>query len=158
MRRALTPWLFGGLLALTAPAWAQSVPPAGEEGTRTQGTTDTTVVTHDADGDVHVHTAEKGDVKTWTMEVDGREWEVHPATPSYEGTTGLFHMPTAYTLPKGRFSFQLFRDNLDRDPKDEDISIHGLSLGFGLSNRVEIFGNIGLQNRLDADACSSPAT
>ena len=42
MRRALTPWLFGGLLALTAPAWAQSVPPAGEEGARTQGTTGTT--------------------------------------------------------------------------------------------------------------------
>jgi outer membrane protein OmpA-like peptidoglycan-associated protein len=156
MRRALTPWLFGGLLALTAPAWAQSVPPAGEEGTRTQGTTDTTVVTRDKDGDMHVHTVERGDVKTWTMEVDGREWEVHPATPSYEGTTGLFHMPTAYTLPKGRFSFSLFRDNLDRDPKDEDISIHGLSLGFGLSNRFEIYGNIGLQNRLDADALFQP--
>jgi outer membrane protein OmpA-like peptidoglycan-associated protein len=114
------------------------------------------VITRDADGDVHVHTVEKGDVRTWTMEVDGREWEVHPATPSYEGTTGLFHMPTAYTLPKGRFSFQLFRDNLDRDPKDEDISIHGLSLGFGLTSRVELYGNFGLQNRLDADALFQP--
>jgi outer membrane protein OmpA-like peptidoglycan-associated protein len=90
------------------------------------------------------------------MEIDGREWEAHPATPSYEGTTGLFHMPTAYTLPKGRFSFSLFRDNLDRDPKDEDISIHGLSLGYGLSSRFEIYGNIGLQNRIDADALFQP--
>jgi outer membrane protein OmpA-like peptidoglycan-associated protein len=151
MRRTLTPWLFGGLLALAAPAWAQSVPPAGED-TRTQETT----ITTDDDGDVHVHTVEKGDVKTWTMEIDGREWEAHPATPTYEGTTGLFHMPTAYTLPKGRFSFSLFRDNLDRDPKDEDISIHGLSLGFGLSSRFEIYGNIGLQNRIDADALFQP--
>ena len=153
MRRALTPWLFGGLLALTAPAWAQSVPPAGEEA-RTQGTTGTTdVATQD---DMDHATVEKGDVRTWTMEIDGREWEVHPATPQYEGSTGLFHMPSAYTLPKGRFSFSLFRDNLDRDPKDEDISIHGVSLGYGLTNRVEIFGNFGLQNRLDADALFQP--
>jgi len=152
MRRTLTPWLVGGLLALTAPAWAQSVPPAGE-GTRAQGTTGTTDVASD---DMDHATVEKGDVRTWTIEIDGREWEVHPATPSYEGTTGLFHMPTAYTLPKGRFSFSLFRDNLDRDPKDEDISIHGVSLGFGLTNRVEIFGNFGLQNRLDADALFQP--
>jgi outer membrane protein OmpA-like peptidoglycan-associated protein len=153
MRRALTPWLFGGLLALTAPAWAQSVPPAGE-GASAQGTTGTTdVATHD---DTDHATVEKGDVRTWTIEIDGREWEVHPATPQYEGSTGLFHMPSAYTLPKGRFSFQLFRDNLDRDPKDEDISIHGVSLGFGLTNRVEIFGNFGLQNRLDADALFQP--
>jgi outer membrane protein OmpA-like peptidoglycan-associated protein len=154
MIRTLTPWLFGGLLALAAPAWAQSVPPAGED-TRTQGTTGTTV-TQDDDGDMHMHTVEKGDVKTWTLEIDGREWEAHPATPTYEGTTGLFHMPTAYTLPKGRFSFSLFRDNLDRDPKDEDISIHGLSLGFGLTSRVELYGNIGLQNRIDADALFQP--
>ena len=90
------------------------------------------------------------------MEIDGREWEVHPATPTYEGTTGLFHMPSAYTLPKGRFSFSLFRDNLDRDPKDEDISIHGVSLGYGLSNRLELYGNFGLQNRIDADALFQP--
>jgi outer membrane protein OmpA-like peptidoglycan-associated protein len=152
MRRTSTPWLLGGLLALAAPGWAQSVPPAGESGT--QGTT--TVVTQDADGDMHVHTVAKEDVKTWTMEVDGKEWEVHPATPTYEGTTGLFHMPTAYTLPKGRFSFSLFRDNLDRDPKDEDISIHGVSLGFGLTSRIELYGNFGLQNRIDADALFQP--
>ena len=156
MRRTLTPWLLGGLLALSAPAWAQSVPPAGEEGTRTQDTGTTTITTVDDDGDVHMHTVERDDVKTWTMEIDGREWEAHPATPSYEGTTGLFHMPTAYTLPKGRFSFSLFRDNLDRDPKDEDISIHGLSLGYGLTSRFEIYGNVGLQNRLDADALFQP--
>ena len=153
MRRTLTPWLLGGLLALAAPGWAQSVPPAGETA-GTQGTT--TVVTQDNDGDVHVHTVAKEDVRTWTMEVDGREWEVHPATPTYEGTTGLFHMPTAYTLPKGRFSFSLFRDNLDRDPKDEDISIHGVSLGWGLSDRFELYGNFGLQNRIDADALFQP--
>ena len=149
MRRRLTTWLLGGVLALSTTAWAQA-PPAGEEA-QTQTTTTTTTTTtkeHTSTG----HTVRREDVKTWTMTIDSKEYEVHPATPAYEGETGLFHMPTAYTLPKGKFSFSLFRDNLDRDPKDEDISIHGVSLAFGATNRLEIYGNFGVQNRLDADA------
>lgn len=53
-------------------------------------------------------------------------------------------------------SVSLFRDNLDRDPKDVDVSIHGLSLGFGATNRLELFGNFGFQNRVDADALFQP--
>jgi hypothetical protein len=91
-----------------------------------------------------------------TTTIDGREYEVRPATPTYLGDTGLFHLPSAYTLPKGRFSLSLFRDNLDRDPKDEDISIHGASLAFGAASRLEIFGNFGIQNRVNADALGQP--
>src|SRR5437764_11672806 len=151
MRRPLTTWMLGGLLALAGTSWAQGVPPAGEErnrtsgSTQTTGTTTTTTTTTTTDSGGHHHmTVERANVRTWTMSIDGRDWEVHPATPAYDGTTGLFHMPTAYTLPKGKFSFQLFRDNLDRDPKDEDISIHGVSLGFGVTDRFEIYGNFGL--------------
>lgn len=159
MTRTWTPWLLGAVMALAAPAWAQSVPPAGEESTGTTTTTTTTTQTGETTTTTtttHHGTVLKEDVRTWTIDIDGREWEVHPATPTYEGTTGLFHMPSAYTLPKGRFSFSLFRDNLDRSPKDEDISIHGLSLGFGLSDRLELYGNVGLQNRIDADALWEP--
>ena len=46
------------------------------------------------------HTVTREEVKTWTATIDGREYEVHPQTNSYEGTTGLFHNPTAYSLPK----------------------------------------------------------
>jgi outer membrane protein OmpA-like peptidoglycan-associated protein len=144
MRRAVTTWLVSGFVALTATAWAQQTSaPAGEE----QQTT-TTMEGHS--------TVAREDVRTWTIDVDDREYEAHPATPSYEGTTGLFHMPTAYTLPRGRFSFSLFRDNLDRDPKDVDVSIHGLSLGYGVSSRFELYGNVGLQNRIDTDALFQP--
>src|SRR5262245_4894488 len=136
MRLRLTAWLLGGLLALTGSAWAAEA---------TGGSPDE-----------HECTVKKEDVHTWTMTVDGKEYEVHPATPAYEEETGLFHMSTAYTLPKGKVSFSLFRDNLDRDPKDVDVSIHGLSLGWGLSNRVELFGNIGIQNRVNADALFQP--
>ena len=107
--------------------------------------------------ETHRHEAiERSQVKTWTTHINGREWEVHPATSTYEGTTGLFHMPSAYTLPKGKLSLSFFRDNLDRSPKDEDVSIHGVSLGFGLSDRFELYGNFGLQNRIDADALFQP--
>jgi hypothetical protein len=150
MKPAWTTWLLGGLLALGTTAWAQE-PPASEAAdpqVTTTETTTTTTMSHD--------TITKEEVKTWTMEIDGKEYEVHPATPTYEGTTGLFHMPSAYTLPKGKVSFSLFRDNLDRDPKDEDISIHGVSLGFGITSRLELYGNFGLQNRIDADALFQP--
>jgi outer membrane protein OmpA-like peptidoglycan-associated protein len=92
------------------------------------------------------------DVKTWTTTVDGKEKEVRPATPTYTGDTGLFRLGSAYTLPKGKASFSLFRDNYDRDPKDVDVSIHGLSVGFGATSRLELFGSVGLQNRVNTDA------
>jgi hypothetical protein len=91
-----------------------------------------------------------------TVTFDGRVFEVRPATPTYLGDTGLFHLSSAYTLPKGKFSFSLFRDNLDRDPNDQDISIHGASLAFGATSRLELFGNFGIQNRIDADALGQP--
>jgi outer membrane protein OmpA-like peptidoglycan-associated protein len=161
MRRPLMTWLLGGALALTATAWAQT-PPVGEEGKtktatkiasadpapQTTTTTTTTTTEHTSSG----HTVRREDVKTWTITVDGEEYEAHPATPAYEGETGLFHMSTAYSLPKGKFSFSLFRDNVDRDPKDLDASTHGVSLGFGVSNRLEIHGNFGIQQRNDTDA------
>jgi outer membrane protein OmpA-like peptidoglycan-associated protein len=151
MRPAWSTWLLGGLLALGTTAWAQEPAASGADDQQvTTETTTTTTTTH------HGDTITKEEVKTWTMEIDGKEYEVHPATPTYEGTTGLFHMPTAYTLPKGKVAFALFRDNLDRDPKDEDISIHGVALGFGITSRLELYGNFGLQNRLDADALFQP--
>jgi outer membrane protein OmpA-like peptidoglycan-associated protein len=96
------------------------------------------------------------EVKTWTTTVGDKEYEVRPATPGYDGDTGLFHLSTAYTLPKGKWSGSLFRDNLDRDPKDVDFSIHGLTLGYGISDRLELFGSFGLQNRANVDAPLQP--
>ena len=101
-------------------------------------------------------TVRREDVKTWVIAVDGKDYEAHPATPAYDGSTGLFHLPSAYTLPKGRVSFSLFRDNLDRDPKDEDISIHGVTFGYGVTSKLELALSFGFQNRVDADALFQP--
>jgi outer membrane protein OmpA-like peptidoglycan-associated protein len=124
MKGRLTAWLLTGLLAMGPAALAQS----GDD-------------------------SKNGEVKTWmATDGDGEEYEVRPATPSYVGDTGLFHVSSAYTLPKGKVAFSLFRDNLDRDPKDIDFSIHGLNAAFGVTNKLELFGQIGIQNRVDTDA------
>ena len=124
MKGRLTAWVLGGLLLSVGPA----------------------AVAQDSG-----HGVKKEDVKTWTTEEDGKEYEVRPATPTYFGDTGLFHISSAYTLAKGKAAFSLFRDNLDRDPKDIDFSIHGLSLAYGLTSKLELFAQIGGQNRLDLD-------
>lgn len=97
-------------------------------------------------------TVKKEDVKTWIITLDGKEREVRPATPTVFGDTGLFHLGSAYTLPKGKASFSYFYDNLDRDPKDVDIGTHGVTIGWGASNRLELFGSIGVQTRVNTDA------
>lgn len=130
MKQTLTALLLGALLAPAGWAAAQAA---------TEG------------GPGH-KTVTKEQVKTWTTTINGKEYEVRPATPSYDGDTGLFHLSSAYTLAKGKAAFGLFRDNYDRDPKDTDISVHGFSVGYGVSDRFEIFGQVGLQNRVNTDA------
>lgn len=127
MLRRVSPLALGAILAMALPAAADEVCEVKSE-----------------------------DVKTWTTTINDKEYSVRPATPSYDGDTGLFHLSSAYTLPKGKFSFSLFRDNLDRDPKDIDLSIHGLSVGYGATDRLEIFGSFGLQNRANVDALTQP--
>jgi hypothetical protein len=67
MRNNTIAWFLGGLLARAGPIWAQDVPKAGDE-----------------------NTVKKDDVKTWILHLDGRGYAAHPATPAYEGGTGLF--------------------------------------------------------------------
>ena len=124
MRRRTTIWAAGLLLALAGAARAQEASQC---------------------------TVQPEAVKTWTFNDAGKDWEVRPATPDYLGDTGLFHLPSAYTLPKGKASVSFFRDNLDRDPKDVDFSILGLTFGYGATERLEVFGNIGFQNRINTD-------
>ena len=89
MERA-TAWGLASLLAMAAPALAQ-----GSGSTESKGST---------------KTVKKEDVKTWTTTVDGKEWSVRPAAPTYGGDTGLFRLSSAYTLTRGKVSFGLFRE------------------------------------------------
>ena len=125
MTRRTVAWAVVGALALTVPAWAQGT-----------------------GGDEQRGTVKREEVKTWIETFDGKEYSVHPATPSYAGDTGLFHLSTAYVLPAGKVSLSLFRDNLDRDPKDIDFSTHGITFAYGATSKLELFGSVGIQNRV----------
>jgi outer membrane protein OmpA-like peptidoglycan-associated protein len=131
MRESTTAWLLGGLL-LTGSAWAQDAPAKPQSG----------------EGD----TVKKEDVHTWILNVDGQDYEAHPQTPAYDGETGLFHLSTAYTLPKGKVSVSAFRDTYARSPKDQEINIYGVTLAVGATPRLELHGSVGLTNRNDVDA------
>jgi len=125
MTRRTVAWAVVGALALTVPAWAQGT-----------------------GGDEQRGTVKREEVKTWIETFDGKEYSVHPGTPSYAGDTGLFHLSTAYVLPAGKVSLSLFRDNLDRDPKDIDFSTHGITFAYGATSKLELFGSVGIQNRV----------
>ena len=126
MQRRMTTWALGGLLALAGSASAQDA----HHRTRSRRKTSRPGRHHRREG------------------VRGPPGDAHLRRATRASST----CPSAYTLPKGKASFSLFRDNLDRDPKDIDISIHGLSLGYGATDKLEIFGSIGLQNRVNVDA------
>ncbi len=83
MNGRLTAWWLGGLISVGGAALAQD----------------------------DQHGVQKEDVKTWVATADGEEYEVRPAAPSYHGDTVLFHVSSAYTLPKGKGALSLFRDN-----------------------------------------------
>ena len=100
-------------------------------------------------------TVEAKDVKTWVFTSNGKDYEARPLTPSFSGSSGLFHLSSAYTVAKGRTSFSLYRMNLDRNPKDLDATTLGLSLAYGVSDKLEIFGTFGLQ-RNDVDKMNEP--
>jgi outer membrane protein OmpA-like peptidoglycan-associated protein len=96
-------------------------------------------------------TVTRDEVKSWIFEVDGKEWSVRPAAPTTMGDSGLFRLVgSAYTLPKGYFSLGYSFDNMDRDPKGTDFAVHGVKVGYGVSNRLELFGALGVQNRTKA--------
>jgi hypothetical protein len=100
-------------------------------------------------------TVERKDVQTWILTSEGKDYEARPLTPTFSGSSGLFHLPSAYTLAKGRTAFSLYRMNLDRNPKDLDITKIGLNLAYGLTPKIEIFGTFGLQ-RNDVDIETQP--
>jgi peptidoglycan-associated lipoprotein len=67
-----------------------------------------------------------------------------PALPTIYGDTGLWYVPTAETLPNKKWSFQVFRANWDLHQGVTDASDIGLTLGYGIGNRFELFGSWGV--------------
>lgn len=66
------------------------------------------------------------------------------------GDTGLWFVPTAETLPKGQWGGGLQLVNFDRSEGFSDITDIGGMFGFGVTDRIELFGTLGTR-RIDAD-------
>lgn len=63
------------------------------------------------------------------------------APPAYDGDGGFFFVPHAVSLGRGAYGGTAYRNNLDRNPKDEDFSAFGLAGSLGLGRGWEVFGS-----------------
>jgi outer membrane protein OmpA-like peptidoglycan-associated protein len=77
--------------------------------------------------------------------------ETRPATTTALGDTGLWFVPTAEVLPAKRWSATAHRVNVDYEQGFTDVSNWPLTFGFGLRDRVELFGAVTVVNRIDRD-------
>jgi peptidoglycan-associated lipoprotein len=73
-----------------------------------------------------------------------------PSLPTVFGDTGLWFVPTAETMPAGKWSFSVFRANFDRRQGLTDVNQIGLTGAVALGDRFELFGSWGIV-RLDRD-------
>ena len=81
---------------------------------------------------------------------DDNGGETRPALPTAVGDTGFWVVPTADVLAEGNWSASLFRSNSDRKQGLTDVSNIGVTLAFGATDRLELFGSWSLV-RLDRD-------
>ncbi len=76
--------------------------------------------------------------------------ETRPSGNTVFGDTGIWFVPQAETLPKGRWSGAFGLVNEDRSEGFSDITDIGGMFAFGVTDRVELFGRISYR-RIDAD-------
>jgi outer membrane protein OmpA-like peptidoglycan-associated protein len=77
--------------------------------------------------------------------------ETRPATTTTSGDTGLWFVPTAEILPARNWSISAYRVNFDYDQGFTDVSRFPVTFGFGLADRLEIFGAVTAVTRIDRD-------
>jgi outer membrane protein OmpA-like peptidoglycan-associated protein len=61
--------------------------------------------------------------------------------PTIYGDTGFWFVPTAETLPGGKWSFSAFRANFDRRQGLTDVNQIGITGAVGIGDRFEVFGS-----------------
>jgi outer membrane protein OmpA-like peptidoglycan-associated protein len=89
--------------------------------------------------------------QTSSTQAASNSTDSRPAATTVFGDTGLWYVPTAEVLPKRRWSFSGYRTNWDREEAFSDVSNFRGTFAFGATDRIEVFGNVDLQRRIDAD-------
>jgi outer membrane protein OmpA-like peptidoglycan-associated protein len=77
--------------------------------------------------------------------------ESRPATTTFIGDTGLWFVPTGEVLPARKWSFSLYRVNLDYEQGFTDVSNWPVTFGVGIFDRAELFGSWSVVTRIDRD-------
>ena len=82
---------------------------------------------------------------------DPNSSETRAATTTVSGTTGLWFLPSAETLPSKKWSASFYRTNLDDGQGFSDISTFPATFAVGLGGAAEVFGSWTLLTRIDRD-------
>ena len=79
------------------------------------------------------------------------ESDVRFATTTVNGDTGLWFVPTAEVLAKGKWSASGYRVGLNYREGFTNVSDVPVTFGYGLSNKAELFGSFKIITRIDRD-------
>jgi hypothetical protein len=77
--------------------------------------------------------------------------ETRSAKTTASGDTGLFFVPIAEVLPAKKFSFSLYRTNIDDGQGFTDVSNWPVTVGVGIGGKLEVFGAFNIMTRIDRD-------
>ncbi|MEQ1727921.1 MAG: hypothetical protein ABL982_06025, partial [Vicinamibacterales bacterium] len=72
-------------------------------------------------------------------------------TNTADGDTGLWYVPTAEVLARGKWSAGVYRTGINYREGFTAVSDFPLTFGIGVSNRVELFGSFKAVTRIDRD-------
>ncbi len=83
---------------------------------------------------------------------NGETETTRQAGATFLGDTGLWFVPTAEILPRGKFSGSAQRANFDRQEGITDIEHNPATFAVGVADRFELFGSFRVLTRVDRDA------
>lgn len=73
------------------------------------------------------------------------------ATPTADGDTGLWYVPTAEVLARGKWSVSGYRVGLNYPEGFTNVADVPVTFAVGLTNRIELFGSFAVISRVDRD-------
>src|SRR3954453_2158827 len=81
----------------------------------------------------------------------GGDMETRPATTTFFGDTGLWFVPTAEVLPKGKWSASGYRRGTNYIQGYTNVADFAGTFAVGVKDRAEIFGSFLVDTRIDRD-------
>src|SRR3954449_11012300 len=77
--------------------------------------------------------------------------ETRPATTTFNGDTGLWFVPTAEVLPKGKWSASVYRRGTNWVQGYTNVADFAGTFAYGIGGRAEVFGSFLVDTRIDRD-------